>query len=71
MRQVSSIAESSLLSVPAVAVEYYLVYWEDKGSVTAVPCSSVDHGVVGQRHNVKLGKDKFIGKLMVCVNPAA
>jgi len=74
MWQVSSIAGSLFLSAPAVAVEYYLVYWEDEGSVTAVPCSSVDCGVVGQRHTVKLGKDKFTGKLMYsgkfCVNPA-
>jgi len=74
MWQVSSIAVSSFLSVPAVAVEYYLVCWEDDGSVTPVPCSSVDRRVVGQRHTVKLGKDKFVGRLMYsgkfCVNPA-
>jgi len=47
-----------LLFTPAVE-EYYLVHWEDEGSVTAVPATSVDKGVVGER------KATFEGKLIL------
>ena len=54
--------------------EYYLVYWEDEGSVTAVPATSVDKGVVGERKVIKQGKAIFEGKLIYsgkqCVSPA-
>ena len=64
----------NLLSV-SVVIEYYLVYWEDEGSVTGVPVISVDNGMVGERRAVKQGKDIFEGKLIYsgkqCVSPAA
>ena len=64
---------ANLLSAPAV-VEYYLVYWEDEGSVTIVPFTSVNNGVLGERRAVKLGKQIFEGKLIYsdkqCVSPA-
>ena len=64
---------NNLLCTPAVE-EYYLVYWEDEGSVTAVPTTSVDKGVVGERKAIKLGKATFEGKLLYsgkqCVSPA-
>jgi len=65
---------SEFLSVPAYCSDHFLVYWKNEGSVTAVPCTSVDHGVVGETKAIKQGKDSFIGKLIYsgkfCVNPA-
>lgn len=53
----------NLLSAPAF-VGYYLVYWEDEGSVTAVPVTCVENGEVGARKAVKQGKDSYEGKLI-------
>jgi len=65
---------SEFFSVPAYYSGHFLVYWENEGSVTAVPCTSVDHGVVGERKAIKQGKDSSIRKLIYsgkyCVNPA-
>ena len=41
-------------------VAYYLMYWEDEGSVTAVPVTSVDNGVVGERKAVKAGQNTIL-----------
>ena len=64
---------ANLLIAPAVA-EYYLVYWENEGSVTIVPFTLVRNGVLGERRAVKLGKQIFEGKLIYsgkqCVSPA-
>ena len=68
MWQVSNVLAiyfTSLLSLHSCVDKYYLVYWGDEeDSVTAVPVTSVENGVVGEIKQVKLGKNTYEGKLI-------
>jgi len=44
--------------------KFYLVYWEEEDSVTVVGASAVQHGKVGKREVVKIGREQYEGKLV-------
>ena len=44
--------------------KYYLVYWEEEDSVTVVGASAIQHGRVGERKVVKIGREQYEGKLV-------
>ena len=44
--------------------KYYLVNWEEEDSVTVVGASAVQHGRVGEREVVKIGRDQYEGKMV-------